>query len=151
MIDRTIYMLFRSQKISESAIQAIETELSTTPQTLLYFDICTEQSVRLIRALFDCHLLDSCCYLHESAEISDKESNLLSQAIPNRSALYDCCCADFGKTSYMRQRRHRRFVEQSDYLLVIYDKPLAEINNTIRYAALLHKPVIQISLDHLHF
>lgn len=76
---------------------------------------------------------------------------MLSQAMQNRSALHDCYCADFGKTSYMRQRRHKRFVEQSDCLLVIHDKQLAEINNTIRYAAQLHKSIIHIYQGHLHF
>lgn len=114
-----------------------------SPSSII-FDDYTFSTLHCIKYILSiCSKVPDLYYLHESIELSPAEQFICNELRDLGCTVHSTLCIDFGKTSYTRQRRHKRYLAKTDYLLIAYDKPSAEINNAIRTADMNNIPVIR--------
>ena len=137
------YLICRCKACTSTYTTGENLQQPFSPHSLI-FDDCTISTQHCIRHIISiCPNRPALYYLHESPDLTLAEHHMFDAFQKLGCTIQAMLCSDFGKTSYTRQRRHKRFLAQTDYLLVAFDKPLAEINNAIRTADIQHTPVIR--------
>ena len=138
---------------SQTAMYAVDQNRSHdfSPHSLI-FDDCSLSTLHCIKHILSlCPALSDLYYLYESHEPTSAEQNMIQELQSAGCAIHYMLCDDLGKTSYTRQRRHKRFMTQMHYLFVASDRPSSEINNAIRAAHQQSIPTIRFLPRSLHF
>lgn len=118
----------------------------------LIFDNYSEVTLDYVKKIYTaCQQRLELHFLHETPQLTTEQITALSIFRQQTGPVESVFCREFGMTSYMRQRRHRRFLEQADCLIIASDMPSAEINNAVRFARLHSKPIIDLNTADMHF
>ena len=126
------YLICRCKACTSTYTTGENLPQAFSPRSIV-FDDCTISTQHCIRHIISiCPNRPALYYLHESPDLTPAEHHMFDAFQKLGCTIQAMLCSDFGKTSYTRQRRHKRFLAQTDYLLVAFDKPLAEVNNEIR-------------------
>ena len=151
MVKPIAYFICRCQTYRPIQSNLFSHSLLSSFNTLI-FDNCSAAALHYVEQMLNnCSYNTSLCFLHEAPQMNEEETSALHSLRYRAVSFNPVFCKDYGKTSYMRQRRHRRYLEQADFLIVASDIPSAEVSNAVRFARLKSIPVIDLTSGGLHF
>lgn len=151
MVKPIAYFICRCQTYRPIQSNLFSHSLLSSFNTLIIDNYSAAALHYVEQMLNNCSYNTSLCFLHEAPQMNEEETSALRSLRYRAVFFHPVFCKDYGKTSYMRQRRHRRYLEQADFLIIASDTPSAEVSNAVRFARSKSIPVIDLTSDDLHF